>query len=144
MKQLILSTYCIRSKFDFAKTLKRLSFVEECIEKNCTIQHKVGYSREIVGGTKESIAHENEYLNCILAMWAIWLANKPWHDRSVYSLSLSLSFSLREHYFPASRFSLSSYLFRRVHTSHCYKTQRGMTLHNGGWLPFDKPLPFSS
>ena len=71
MKQLILSTYCIRSKFDFAKTLKRLSFVEECIEKNCTIQHKVGYSREIVGGTKESIAHENEYLNCILAMWAI-------------------------------------------------------------------------
>jgi len=69
-------------------------------------------------------------------MWAAWRANKAWHDRSVYLFCRE-----PQHYFPTTVL-LSSYLFRKVHTSQQRRRSvaRGVTLYNRGWLPFDKPL----
>lgn len=83
---------------------------------------------------KEGYCAKSESFN--RTMWAAWRANKAWHDRSVYLFCREL-----RHYFPTA-VPLSSYLFRRVHTSQqrWRSVARGVTLYNRGWLPFDMPL----
>lgn len=60
----------------------------------------------------KSQSHTEMNTLIVWSMWAIWLANKPWHDRSVY-LSLPFSLSLSNAIISWRRdFHYLSYLFR--------------------------------
>lgn len=101
-----------------------------CVVSNLGIWWKTWEYR---GRLREGHYAKSESFNRM--MWAAWRANKAWHDRSVYLFCRE-----PRHYFPTT-VPLSSYLFRRVHTSQQRRSVvRGVTLYNRGWLPFDKPF----